>query len=296
VTFRPITRDDYEAVLALLNADEELMFAQPARRTLADLDQWLGRCDLDADTWLLADEQGPLAVGWSDAHGDVAVAAGAVHPRAKGRGLGPQLVDRSEAWTRARGLRRLHQVSVGDPAATRLYLARGYHEVRRFYEMAIELEDEPPAPSLPDGLELESLREEDARPFFDALEEAFADHWEHHPRQFEDWWPLYRASTNFDPTLWFLVRDGGEVAAVARCEANRNGGGYVGHLGVRRRWRGRGLGRALLRHAFRELWARGICRVTLGVDAASPTGATKLYESVGMTVEQEHVVYEKNVA
>jgi hypothetical protein len=36
--------------------------------------------------------------------------------------------------------------------------------------------------------------------------------------------------------------------------------------------------------------------VTLGVDAQSPTGATKLYEDVGMATETEWVVYEKPLA
>ncbi len=39
-----------------------------------------------------------------------------------------------------------------------------------------------------------------------------------------------------------------------------------------------------------------LTRVTLGVDAESPTGATKLYERVGMRVESETVVFEKAVA
>ena len=34
-------------------------------------------------------------------------------------------------------------------------------------------------------------------------------------------------------------------------------------------------------------------RVTLGVDAENPTGATHLYERVGMHVESENVVFEK---
>jgi ribosomal protein S18 acetylase RimI-like enzyme len=67
----------------------------------------------------------------------------------------------------------------------------------------------------------------------------------------------------------------------------------VGALGVRRRWRGRGYGRALLLHTFREFRRRGMTRATLGVDAANPTGATRLYESVGMHVEQEEIVWEK---
>jgi ribosomal protein S18 acetylase RimI-like enzyme len=70
----------------------------------------------------------------------------------------------------------------------------------------------------------------------------------------------------------------------------------VGALGVRRPWRGRGLGRALLLRTFAEFRRRGVTRVTLGVDAENPTGATRLYESVGMDVELEAVVYEKTLA
>ena len=78
-----------------------------------------------------------------------------------------------------------------------------------------------------------------------------------------------------------------------RNDPDRNGGGYVGALGVRRAWRGRGLGRALLHRTFGEFHSRGVRRVTLGVDAESPTGATKLYASVGMEVEMEAVVFQK---
>ena len=83
-----------------------------------------------------------------------------------------------------------------------------------------------------------------------------------------------------DKSLWFVVRDGERIAAYARCEAGRHGGGFVGMIGIAEAWRRRGLGRALLLHAFREFWARGITRVTLGVDSENPTGATRLYESV----------------
>jgi ribosomal protein S18 acetylase RimI-like enzyme len=40
-------------------------------------------------------------------------------------------------------------------------------------------------------------------------------------------------------------------------------------------------------------YERGMPRVTLGVDADNPTGATHLYERVGMHVDQEQVVFEK---
>ena len=72
----------------------------------------------------------------------------------------------------------------------------------------------------------------------------------------------------------------------SRNEPDRNGGGYVGALGVRAAVARQGARRARCSCArSREFYARGVPRVTLGVDAESPTGATKLYESVGMTVE-----------
>ena len=43
-----------------------------------------------------------------------------------------------------------------------------------------------------------------------------------------------------------------------------------------------GLGEALLRAAFAELFARGRRRVGLGVDTENVTGALRLYERVGM--------------
>lgn len=75
----------------------------------------------------------------------------------------------------------------------------------------------------------------------------------------------------------------------------RFGGGWVGTLGTRKPWRGKGLGRALLLTAFGELCRRGETRVRLAVDAGNETGATQLYESVGMRVAWQADVYEKHV-
>ena len=65
---------------------------------------------------------------------------------------------------------------------------------------------------------------------------------------------------------------------------------------MRKPWRGRGIGRALLLHAFGEFHRRGDVHVGLGVDAENPTGATRLYESVGMRVTKEDVIFEKDLA
>ena len=97
----------------------------------------------------------------------------------------------------------------------------------------------------------------------------------------------------FDIAWWFLIRHGEETVATIRNVPARNGGVYVATLGVRRNWRGLGLAKALLRHTFARTYEAGFRRVTLGVDASSPTGATALYGSVGMTTELESAVWEK---
>ena len=62
---------------------------------------------------------------------------------------------------------------------------------------------------------------------------------------------------------------------------------------MRRPWRRRGLGRALLLHAFAEFRERGLPRAGLSVDSASPTGAHRLYEQVGMHLGPRYDIYEK---
>jgi mycothiol synthase len=291
---RPITDGDHQAIVDLLAEDEELVFGQASPITVNDLREWLSRTQLETDSWLYEDAGEVCAVGWCDnaPGGDVAAGIGVVRPGWKGRGIGSELVDRSEACAARHGVARIHQFALGpDVPAQGLFLARGYRDVRHFFTMAIELIERPDAPNV----DIESISGEDAPDFHAALDEAFQDHWEHHSTPFEEWWERHNANPNLDLSLWFVIRDGDEIAAVARNEANRNGGGYVGALGVRRPWRGKGYAKALLMHTFREFYDRGFRRVTLGVDAENPTGATHLYERVGMHVEQENVVYEKDL-
>ena len=66
-------------------------------------------------------------------------------------------------------------------------------------------------------------------------------------------------------------------------------------VGVRRPWRRRGLGLALLRHAFGEYRRRGVRRIELSVDAGSVTGAPRLYGRAGMRQKTVYVVYQKEL-
>jgi mycothiol synthase len=292
VKVRPATKDDLGAIAELFGSVEEEVHGRPSRLDAEAVDGWMGTLCFETNSWLVEEDEGLVAGAFGQLHGRRGVSAGAVRPAAQGRGLGAHLVELAEARLVEEGAERIHAWAVGgDAAAGELFTERGYEEVRRFWDMAIELDGDVQAPEV----EIETFREEDARAFHAALEEAFAEHWEHHPDPFEDWWSRQQERPGYDPSLWFLVRDGAEVAAVVRNDPNRLGGGFVAALGVRPAWRGRGYGRALLLHTFREFQRRGLSRAALVVDAANPTGATRLYESVGMHVELENVVWEKVV-
>jgi mycothiol synthase len=292
VIVRPFGEADFDAVVALLREDEELLLQRPSLIGPGDLREWTARANLAENSWLFEEDGELRAVGWADIVDDLGVGIGVVHPRWKGTGLGAQLIERSEASARARGGARMHQFAFGaDKAAAVLMTSHGYCDVRHFFEMAIEQTEPPPRVDLP----VETVREEDLQAFHAALDESFQDHWEHHSRPFDEWWGTHRSNPNLDLSVWFLIRDGDEIAAITRNEGNRNGGGYIGAIGVRRAWRGKGYAKALLLHSFRVFFERGMPRVTLGVDAENPTGATHLYERVGMHVEQENVVFEKTL-
>jgi mycothiol synthase len=161
---------------------------------------------------------------------------------------------------------------------------RGYELVRHFFEMEIDLAEEPPDPAWPDGFGPRTFDTEDARAVYDADIEAFEDHWDPLDVTFEEWREYFLGSSDFDPELWFLVEDGDKLAAFSLCSKRDKPTGHVHVLGVRRPWRRRGLAKALLLNSFRELRRRGCGQARLNVDAENLTGAVRLYEDAGMHV------------
>lgn len=171
---------------------------------------------------------------------------------------------------------------------------RGYDLVRHFFVMEIDLREEPAAPVWPEGILVRPFEPGEERAVFDADMEAFQDHWDFFPVPFEQWRDYFFANSDFDPGLWFLAVEGDEIAGVVLCTNERKPGtGFVNVLAVRRPWRRRGLGRALLLHAFRELRVRGRERAALNVDAENLTGAVGLYERAGMHVAHRDDSYRK---
>ena len=180
-------------------------------------------------------------------------------------------------------------------AARALLEGHGYAAARTFWRLEIALATPPAVPVWPVGIAVRPCATDaDERAAFAVVDEAMLDHWGHVRDGFEGWASGRKARYGFDPALWHLATAGDEPvgAAITGFEGDT---GWVRDLAVRRPWRGRGLGRALLLRALGEFHRRGTPRVALNVDSASPTGATRLYVGVGMTAVDEYVLYQKEI-
>ncbi|MFC2077975.1 GNAT family N-acetyltransferase [Candidatus Bipolaricaulota bacterium] len=187
-----------------------------------------------------------------------------------------------------------------DRAGNQRLLAAGMKPIRTFLRLQIEMTEPPEPPEWPHGISVRTfVPGQDDVPALEVARAVFRDHWGHVETPFEDdladWRQWIYEDEDFDVDLWFLAIDGGEI--IGFCQCYPVGGddpriGLIDELGVKRSHRGRGVATALLRHAFGVFFRRGKTIVDLGVDAESLTGATRLYEKVGMKLDRKNNVYE----
>ncbi|HEX5951067.1 MAG TPA: GNAT family N-acetyltransferase [Actinomycetota bacterium] len=299
---RPATEDDVDAIVAVANAYDVADFgrADTAREHVLDHFHVPG-FEAEDDSWLVLDRRGDaVAFGLVETEAIQVVGAfGRVRPEHRGHGIGAFLLDTME--TRADGVAReraedrvVHNaVTSTDAAARRLLDDRGYELVRFFWHMERSLR-RADARIVPDGSTFD-LRvaegEDDLHAARGALDEAFRGHWMLQPWAFEDW-----RRHVAEASVSVLVAPLGDEVAGAVTWTSTSAGGWIEELGVREPYRGRGLGALLLRHAFARLADGGVHEVRLNVDAQNATGATRLYERVGMRVRREWLVFEKPLA
>jgi mycothiol synthase len=296
VELRAPTLDDVEALTELINRDANELYGQP-EESVESMRMWLTGPTLKPETDIrvaVVDEAyrgyvdidpDPEPIYWVDLR----------VPPSESEDIRLELLDWAEARGKERGaaVLRFHTASVDEPMI-RLLESRGYRLIRHFYRMRIDFDAELPEPQWPEGITVRTATPDDAELAYEVHQESFEDHWEYSRSPYEQW-QHHMLREGYDPTLWFLVEENGEVAAVAfnREHEAEKGLGWVSVLGVRKDWRRRGLGRALLLHSFHEFRRRGFHAAALGVDADSLTGANRLYESAGMSVVRRSDVYER---
>ena len=230
-------------------------------------------------------------------------------PEYMGRGIGTALV----AWDMAR-LREIaaeHDdapekffetwLNDGNVAAAALIRGAGFEPITYSATMVRPTVDDVPDHRLPEGLEIRPVRDEDMRTIWEADVEAFRDHWGF-SEQTEEAYQRFLSFPYNDPTLWKIAWDGegvaGQVKSFIDTAQNEEYGrkrGWTEAISTSRRWRRRGVAKALIVESIRELAARGMTEVALGVHTENPNGALGLYQRHGFREEDRMIIYRKVV-
>lgn len=313
---RPVDMNDLEAAHEMFNACSIVQIGQADTPLHAIRSEWeLADFNLAESTRAVFNADGRL-VGYIEVWDINEIPNriwvwGRVHPDYEGLGLGHYLMGWAEDRARqaiprvpaeARVSMQSGTVSSYEPAK-RLFESLDMKLARHFWEMQIDFEAEPSAAQLPAGIVIRSMiPQQEERAVIQAVRDSFQDHWGYveqpFEQEFERWQHFMKNDPDYDPTLWLVAWDGEEIAGISLCAPKSDEDpdmGWIKTLGVRRPWRRRGLGLALLQESFCELYRRGRRKAGLGVDAASLTGATRLYEKAGMRVARQYDTYEKEL-
>lgn len=308
LTLRSVRWDDLNAVTQLIYAVCEADGDVTVAVTPEELEhEWKNKeFNLETDAVLVETSDGRV-VGYEEFsnvknHCELN-ADGYVHPDFKNFGIGEALLQRVDE-------RALVEIPLAesdvrvfihstidnrDEYGHSMHKSAGYLPIRYHWRMEAKLQEAPPEVTWPDGIELRPfVKDEHAIAVWQAQNESFRDHWGSHDSSFEEFTHSRFDDPEYDSTLWAVAWDGNEVAGFS-INRFRMGIGWIRTLGVRRPWRKKGLGLALLQYSFGEFYKRGKSTIGLGVDASNPTGATRLYQRAGMYVASEFVTYEKEL-
>ena len=321
VVLRPAAEADLPA-LADLDATHTRHAVGRALRTENEIRiEWKSPIfDVGTDSQVACSPDGAI-VGWCEVYDQ------APHTRIPSRlRISPDLGDESEVaakslidWAIKRARESLPEAPAdarvtmtqgayeGDPKARARLEGLGFQHIRSFLRMRIEMTELPLDPCWPEGVAVRVFEKgRDDRPAVQAMVDVFRDHWGFVEAPFEEeleeWKQWIYEDDDFDTDLWFLavdkageVDEAGAIAGFCQCypfAGEDKATGLIDDLGVRRAWRRKGLATALLQHAFRAFYERGVRNAELGVDSQSLTGATRLYEKAGMHLVWKNDVYE----
>jgi mycothiol synthase len=300
---RPATRGDLPELVDLLCACDVAEVGQPDT-TMGDLENdWAMKgFDPSRDAWVAEGRAGLVGYAYAGDQfrtGELE-ADFWVHPDHHEPELGGRLLGLAERRAAQFAVERGYPEPTldvfcitGNRVKRDLLRRHGYAVRRTVYRMTTDLADGVPSAAIPEGIEIRSFRPEaDEHPLYSLMNEAFEDHFRQSEEPFDAWRARLLGHADFDPELWWIAWDGDEAAA-GLIAYDHGDLGWIKGLGVRRPWRRRGLGGALLAHALATFFARGQLRVDLGVDAEGETMPLRLYERAGLQASSAYELYHK---
>jgi ribosomal protein S18 acetylase RimI-like enzyme len=161
--------------------------------------------------------------------------------------------------------------------------------------------DAIPERTLPDGVELRPVTEDQVRTIWEAHWEAFRGSFGFRESTEEDF-NEFRDSPTRDISLWKIAWAGdtvvGQVKSFVNEDENRRHGyrrGWTEEISTHADWRNRGIAGALLAMSLQELRDRGFEQAALGVDTQNPGGAFHLYTDLGFELQSYEATYAKPV-
>ena len=313
IVLQAATADDLERICALHNRSEAHDGA-PHVLTIAQLHD-----ELDDDTVVLATDvrlalvSGEFA-GYvytlhlpSDVRLERCYVFAQVDPGCRGRGVGRTMM----AWGVRRATEQLHTSTNDLPkfirvdaydfieGAHRLFARCGFTPIRWFEELLRPLTDLPARIAI-DGIEFRPWpddRDEECRVVKNA---AFEDHWGSTPTSTEKWDHVVRGASG-RPDLSFVAVERATDRVVAVCMNHRyesddeligRRDGWIDTLGTSAGWRGRGVASALIIESLHGLAAAGLTHASIAVDGDNPTGAARLYRSLGFEPQHRSITHE----
>lgn len=238
---------------------------------------------------------------------------GSVHPERRGEGIGTLLAE--AMMTRA--VEAHHE---RNPDAPALYLLGGpstnteqaalmagigLEPDRWNFVMRADLTEVAEPTPMPAGLVLKRYDASTAPLVRETHNTVFLDHPNFTPWTEVMWRQWVTESRNFRPDLSFVVVDPevpdrlvayvqtNEFDAFFQATGRREA--YVGKVGTRREYRGRGVATALLRHCLAAYRDAGYDEASLDVDSENPTGALGVYERAGFEAVTKRTEYAKRV-
>jgi mycothiol synthase len=298
-TARGATMEDAPAVTELVAASNTADLGSPEVDLAETQAVWVRpSVRLDLDEHLVFDGDGRL-VAWAELYYPQD-AQGTVHPAFRGRGLGTHLLhwieQRAGEMTAERDLRPFVRQSIldGNDAGHALFTSSGYAPVWNSWILEIPLGDDLRTVSPPEDVEIRLAEDADDRAIHGVIDTAFGEWESRQPEPFEDWHAYMQTRRGANPAPSFIgVADGRVVAAATTMVYPDDSDAWIEELAVASGYRRRGVGTALLTHAFAELRREGAAKALLSTDSRG--GGRHLYESAGMSVVRSFTKFAKEL-